>query len=89
MTTRYYTRNVKAEWGIYCNQSADGRLWVGKGYRRSLAGQLGEAVAAAVRDALEDGRGDRCGHFWLDLETRTLTMMVGVSYENEVEQVTF
>jgi len=71
--------------GIPCNQSNDSGLWVGKGCKRSLAGQLGQVIATAVQRVLTGGRGDRRGRFWVDLETKTVTMMVGDSNDNEVD----
>ncbi|HEV2548664.1 MAG TPA: hypothetical protein VGU20_15090 [Stellaceae bacterium] len=80
----FISRQVKASWGLPCNQSADGSLWAGKGYEKGLEGQFGHSVAQAVRQALARVRGDRCGRFWIDLEERTVTMMVGDSVDNEV-----
>jgi hypothetical protein len=85
----FISRREKASWGIPCNQSADGRLWAGKGYEKSLRGQFGEEVASQISEALTRGRGERTGRFWVDLETRTITMMVGNSNDNEQEQISF
>ncbi len=78
----YHPRQVKAEWGIPCNQDANGDLWTGKGYKKTLASQLSAAEAAAIKRAIDRGRGDRCGRFWVDREKKIVTMMVGASEDN-------
>jgi hypothetical protein len=88
MATQFFARSEKAQWGFACNQSADGRLWAGKGYACPLAGQFPDD-AEAVRQALEQTRGDRNGHFWVNFETRIVTIQIGASYENTVEQTAF
>lgn len=82
MATAFIERSEKAAWGIPCNQRADGTIWVGKGFRCSLAEQLGDEIEEAIREALEAGRGNRNGRFWVNLKKRTVTMQVGASYEN-------
>jgi hypothetical protein len=82
MATTFIERSVKAGWGIPCNQRADGSLWVGKGYECPLGEQLDDEIEEAVREALETGRGDRNGRFWVNLKKRIVTMQVGASYEN-------
>jgi len=89
MGTVFISRHEKAEWGFACNQSADGKLWAGKGYVRTLEGQLGPSDAAAVASALKNGRGDRMGRFWLDFENRIVTMMVGESHLNNYLQTSY
>lgn len=88
MATKFFSRSEKAQWGFACNQSAAGRLWAGKG-ERLLAAQLGHEIAEAVDQAIEQTRGNRCGRFWVDLENRTVTMQVGASDDNEVDQADF
>ncbi len=85
----FISRAEKASWGIPCNQKADGTLWVGKGYEKSLDGQFGHTVANAVRHALSKERGERYGRFWTDLEERKVTMAVGDSADNKNKTVTF
>ncbi len=89
MGTVFISRQEKAEWGFSCNQSADGNLWAGKGYALKLDGQLGPSDAAAVAIALKGGRGDRMGRFWLDLQSRTVTMMVDESHLNKYRQSSY
>ncbi len=89
MATQFYSRSAKAAWGFACNQSADGRLWAGKGYERPLASELGTDTAEAIQLALEKRRGDRSGRFWVNLAERIVTMQVGPSYENEVRQAQY
>jgi hypothetical protein len=82
---KFVPRNEKAKWGLACNQSADGRLWAGKGYERPLGGQFPDE-AEAVRQALEQTRGNRNGRFFVDFENRKVTMYVD---ENRTEQADF
>ncbi len=89
MTTQFFSRTAKAQWGFACNQSANGRLWAGKGYECLLGDQFGEEIAEAIAQALETGRGNRNGRFWVNLATRTVTMQVGLSFENDVLQAEF
>jgi hypothetical protein len=85
----YIPRQEKASWGIPCNQSADGILWVGKGYQTTLESQFGSRVAADIRQAVGALRGDRCGRLWVNLATRRVTMAVGESAENEYDSSSF
>lgn len=85
----FVPRKEKASWGLPCNQSADGNLWAGKGYEKSLAGQFGMRTAQEIRRALAGIRGDRCGRFWIDFESRKITMAVGESAMNEYESASF
>jgi hypothetical protein len=75
-------RSEKAGWGIPCNQGAAGRLWVGKGKVCGFGDQFSVEEEKAVRAALDKGRENRNGHFWLDRKKRVVTMQVGESYEN-------
>jgi hypothetical protein len=83
MKTTFIERSQKAAWGIPCNQRANGSLWVGKGYECELGEQLGSDIEARVQEALEAGRGDRNGRFWVNLKKQLVTMQVGESYENK------
>lgn len=85
----FISREEKAEWGFACNQRADGTLWAGKGYRRTLEGQLGADVVGAAAIVLTHERGPRMGRFWIDLENRIVTIMIGESHENKYTQVPF
>jgi hypothetical protein len=85
----YISRAEKASYGLPCNEKSDGTLWAGKGYEKSLHGQLGEKIADAVRQALLAKRGERRGRFWVDVEERKVTMMIGESVENKNVTVTF
>lgn len=85
----FVPRSEKAKMGLACNQSADGRLWAGKGYELPLDGQFGELLAARLARAIRKTRGDRCGRFWVNLGASTITMAVGASSENEYETVAF
>ncbi len=67
MATAFFGRSEKAGWGIPCNQRSDGSLWVGKGYECELGEQFGHEIEEAVREALEVGRGNRNGRFWVNL----------------------
>jgi len=89
MVTNFFPRSEKAKWGFACNQSVDGSLWAGKGYECPLASQIGSETAEAVAQALEAKRRNRCGRFWINLGTRTLTMQVGASFQNKVDQTRF
>ena len=85
----FISRDEKASWGIPCNEKSDGTLWAGKGYRKSLSGQLGRAIADAVRHALRRERGERHGRFWTDVEERKVTMAIGESADNKYKTVAF
>jgi hypothetical protein len=85
----FIARKVKASWGFACNQNADGDLWAGKGYEKRLSGQLGKKADVEILAAITTARGNRCGRFWVDMESLTITMAVGISSDNEYEQVTF
>lgn len=79
MATTFYAREVKARFGIPCTEDCRG-LWMAKG--RSPRGlPLDELIdpdeVAAIQDALEMGRGNRLGRFWVDRSNRKVTMMVG------------
>jgi hypothetical protein len=87
--TVFISRQVKASWGFSCNQKADGDLWAGKGYEKRLSGQFGKKADSEILAAITAGRGDRNGRFWIDLETRTITMMVGEASENKYKQVKY
>jgi hypothetical protein len=87
--TVFISRQVKASWGFPCNQNTDGDLWAGKGYEKRLSGQFGKKTDSDILAAITAGRGDRYGRFWVDLETRTITMMVGEAAENKYKQVKF
>jgi hypothetical protein len=87
--TVFISRQVKASWGLYCNQNAEGVLWAGKGYEKRLSGQLGKKAETDILAALTSGRGDRNGHFWVDMEERTVTMMIGEATDNKYKQVKF
>jgi len=89
MQTVFFERSEKAAMGIPCNQKSDGSLWVGKGYKCPLAEQLGAEIERAVRKALERGRGDRNGRFFVNIAKRTVTMYFGASYDNDVKTETF
>jgi hypothetical protein len=85
----FVSRQEKASWGIPCNQSSSGRLWIGKGYVLTLDGQFGVDIAKDVADALRKRRGDRNGRFWLNLASRQLTMAVGESAANQYAKDSF
>ncbi|HEV8573477.1 MAG TPA: hypothetical protein VGR43_02095 [Dehalococcoidia bacterium] len=85
----FIPRREKAAWGIPCNQNADGDVFVGKGYEKSVASQFGVEIERAVKRALQRGRGDRNGRFWVDLETRQIKMAVRESADNEYGPVSF
>jgi hypothetical protein len=46
-------------------------------------------VVAAILQALEDTRGNRGGRFWVNLKTRTVTMMVGDGLSNKQKKARF
>jgi len=78
----FIERNEKASWGIPCNQGADGRLWVGKGKMCGYAEQFSLPEEVSILEALERGRENRNGHFWVDRKKRDVTMQVGESLAN-------
>lgn len=82
MAVTFIEQSEKAGWGIPCNQRADGSLWVGKGFECGLGDQLGSETEETIREALEVGRGNRTGRFWVNLKKRIVTMQVGASHEN-------
>lgn len=81
MAGAFISRQVKASWGIPCNQNANGELFVGKGFVVSLASQLPE-IASRVERCLAVNRDGRNGRFWLDKAKEEITMMVGEASEN-------
>jgi hypothetical protein len=85
----FVPRQEKAAWGIPCNQSADGTLWVGKGYQTTLESQFGSQIAADIRRAISALRGDRCGRLWVNLATRRVMMAIGESAENGYDRTSF
>lgn len=87
--TVFISRQVKASWGFPCNQNTDGILWAGKGFVKRLSGQFGKKIDSEILAAITAGRGDRYGRFWIDLETRTVTMMIDEASENKYKQVEF
>jgi hypothetical protein len=87
--TVFISRQVKASWGLPCNQNTDGDLWAGKGYEKRLAGQFGKKAESEILAAITAGRGNRYGRFWVDLEARTVTMMVGEAADNKYKQVKY
>jgi hypothetical protein len=87
--TIFISREVKASWGLPCNQNAEGELWAGKGYKKRLVGQFGKKAESDILTALTTGRGNRNGRFWVDFEERTVTMMVGEAADNKYKQVKF
>jgi hypothetical protein len=87
--TEYVPRAEKAGWGFPCNQKVDGSLWAGKGFECPLEEQFEDEVVAAILQALEDTRGNRGGRFWVNLKTRTVTMMVGDGLSNKQKKARF
>jgi hypothetical protein len=87
--TVFISRQVKASWGFPCNQNAEGVLWAGKGYEKRLSGQLGKKAESDLLAALTAGRGDRNDRFWVDMEERMVTMMIGEAADNKYKQVKF
>jgi hypothetical protein len=55
---------------------------VGKGKECGFGEQFGSEEEDAVWKALEKGRGNRNGHFWVDFKNRIVTMQVGGGWEN-------
>ena len=89
MGAKFIPRKVKAEWGIGCNQRADGTLWVGKGYGRTVEEELGTDIAASAAVLLRRERASRAGRFWIDPNNRCVTIMIGEGDENEYRQVEY
>jgi hypothetical protein len=85
----FIARKVKASWGLPCNQDSNGELWAGKGFEKRLSGQFGKKVEADLSKAIAGLRGNRYGRFWVDLETRKVTMAVGQSADNQYDETTF
>jgi hypothetical protein len=85
----FHSRETKAEWGIPCNQNTAGELWVGKGYKKTYAGQFSATEAVAVRQAIERVRSSRYGRFWVDREKKKITMMVGKSEDNTYDTANY
>jgi hypothetical protein len=46
-------------------------------------------MAADIRQAIEKVRGGRNGRFWINLKSRTVTMAVGESADNEYDSAIF
>ena len=88
MATTYIPRQEKSLWGIYCNQNAEGELFVGKGWGTTFASQFPD-IAARVQRCLMSHRGDRNGHFWINLATSTIEMQVGDGADNTTRQARF
>lgn len=85
----FIERNIKASWGVPCNQSADGNLWTGKGYALTLESQFGAPAAADLARALEKARGRRCGRFWINVAARTVVMAVGAAEDNSYQKAPY
>lgn len=85
----FIAREEKASWGFPCNQKADGTLWAGKGFKKTLTGQLGLKPTVEIQRALTKARGSRNGRFWVDFEERQITMAVGDSGDNKYDQCKF
>lgn len=89
MPVDFIPRAVKASWGFPCNQKSDGSLWAGKGFECPLEEQFEEAMVADILSAIERTRGSRYGRFWINLRSRTVTMAVGASADNEYSSAVF
>lgn len=87
--SEFIPRAVKASWGFPCNQKADGSLWAGKGYECQLEDQLGQRTVADIRKAIERTRGSRNGRIWINLKSRSVTMAVGESSDNDYDSALF
>jgi hypothetical protein len=89
MPVDFIPRAVKASWGFACNQKSDGSLWAGKGFECPLEDQVGEVIAADILSAIEKTRGSRYGRFWINLKSRTVTMAVRASADNEYDSAVY
>jgi hypothetical protein len=87
--TVFISRQEKASWGIPCNQNTEGYLWAGKGFEKRLSGQFSKKLESEILAAITAGRGNRYGRFWVDFETRIITMMIGEAADNKYKQVSF
>jgi hypothetical protein len=88
MATTFITRQEKSLWGIYCNQNAEGELFIGKGWGTTFASHFPE-ITARVQACLAENRGDRNGHFWINFATETITMQIGDGADNETLQAEY
>lgn len=89
MSTDYISRQEKSTWGIYCNQNVYGELFVGKGWGTTFSSQFSADITTRVKHCLTKHRGDRNGHFWVNLAKGTVTMMIGDGRENETLEAKF
>jgi hypothetical protein len=46
-------------------------------------------MAADILSAIEKTRGSRYGRFWINLKSRTVTMAVGASADNEYDSAVY
>lgn len=83
MAAAFVSRHEKSTWGIPCNQNAEGKLFVGKGYGTSFDSQFPDATATRVLRCLATNRNGRNGRFWVHLKKETVTMAFGESSENK------
>ena len=89
MSVAFIPRAEKASWGFACNQRSDGSLWAGKGFECPLEDQLDEEMVEGLRKAIKKTRGARNGRFWINLNSRTVTMAVGESADNKYASAVF
>jgi hypothetical protein len=89
MATTFFSRQEKSTWGIPANQNANGELFVGKGWGTPFASQFSQEETDRVRQCLTKTRGDRYGRFWVNRATETVTMMVGDSADNEIQDAKY
>lgn len=85
MAGTFISRQEKSTWGIPCNQNAEGKLFVGKGYGTSFDSQFPDALVARVVRCLSNNRNGRNGRFWINLKKETVTMTVGESADNRYQ----
>jgi hypothetical protein len=83
MAGAFISRHEKSTWGIPCNQNAQGKLFVGKGYGTPFDTQFATDITSGVKTCLSTHRNGRNGRFWVNLQKKTVTMAVGESSENK------
>ncbi len=83
MAGAFISRHEKSTWGIPCNQNAEGKLFVGKGYGTPFDTQFADELTARILRCLTANRNGRNGRLWVNLEKKTVTMAVGESSENK------
>lgn len=89
MATNFIPRQEKSSWGIPANQNATGELFVGKGWGTPFSSQFPPDITTRVARCLAENRGNRNGHFWVNLATKTVRMQIGDGADNKTQPAKF